>query len=258
MQAIQTTEKQIQKLPEPCNSWKAYAETFPANDRKILELKYASAPFGKMDAVSLLKNSKALLLRIHIITGWTIPANEFMNILVDQLCKKLLESYANVNTDEIEHAFRTRGTSVKDWGKAMNLSLFDEVMTPYLNDRYEVSKLEEQAKGKELQVLPPSKMSDQEIIDTAWDVWNVTGKVDYISDSTYEVLFRHSLIVLSIEQKQQLMTLANTYLCAIEEDDRNYFKNIDRSETQKRYAKKIAVARLFQEYKSAGTKIVLP
>lgn len=211
-----------------------------------------------MNAVDLLKNSKALLLRIHVITGWLIPEKELMNILIDQFGKKILESYSNVNTEEMEHAFRIRDTSVKDWGKALNLSLIDEVMTPYLNDRYEVSKLEEQAKSKtDMKTLPPAKMTDQEIVDTAWDVWSTTGKIDYISENCYQVLVDKSLLVLSNEQKHQLMSAANVYLKELEENDRNYFSNTDRIETQKRYAKKMAVGILFQQYKVTNNKIIL-
>ena len=245
-------------MPAPFSSLKAYEGTLQPAERRILELKYASLPFGKMDDVSLLKKTKALLLRIHVITGWTLPQNEFMGILVDQLSKKLTESYANVNTDEIEHAFRTRGTSVKDWGRAMNLSLLDEVVMPYLTDRFEVSKLEEQAAvAKELPALPTAKMTDQEIVDTAWDVWEATGRLDYISDNTYQVLEKHALIVLSIEEKRQLMTAANTYLNQLEEKDPTLFSVTDRKETQKRYAKKIAVARLFVQHNDQNQRITL-
>lgn len=226
-------------------------------EKRILELKYAATPFGKMNTTDLLKHSKALLLRMHVITGWILPADEFLSILVDQFQKKLLESYPNVNTEEIEAAFRKNSSSVKDWGRSFNLGLLDQVIVPYLNERYELSRLEESIQ-KNITLLPIPKMTDQEIVDTAWDVWNVTRRLDYISENCYEVLTKHYLIVLSIEEKHKLMAAANMYLHSLEENSRDLFAYTDRKETQKRYAKKIAVANLFQEYKGRGITIVLP
>ena len=60
----------------------------------------------------------ALLLKIHAITGWTIPEKKILTVLVDQFRKKILESYPNCNPDEIEYAFRQTGTTaVKGLGK---------------------------------------------------------------------------------------------------------------------------------------------
>lgn len=88
--------------------------------------------------------SKALLMKIHVITGWTIPDSSLLIVLIDQFQKKLVESYPNMNVDEIEWAFRNKGTVVKDWGKAMNLSLIDQVLIPYLDERKTLShELEE-------------------------------------------------------------------------------------------------------------------
>lgn len=92
---------------------------------------------------------KTLLLKIHVITGWTIPDSDLLVILVDQFQKKLVESYPDMNPDEIEFAFRHSGTTVKDWGKAMNLSLIDEVLIPYLGERKTLSHTLEERK------LPP-------------------------------------------------------------------------------------------------------
>jgi hypothetical protein len=118
-----------------------------------------------MSAGELDNWAMALLVKIHVITGWVIPEDEgHMNILVDQFRKKLTESYANVNTDETEYAFRVYGTTVKDWGKSMNLSLIDEVMIPYLEQRAEVSKVEEQ------KALPPAQ-EKEDISDQTMREW---------------------------------------------------------------------------------------
>lgn len=104
---------------------------------------------------------KALLLKIHVITGWVIPErDELLNILVDQFQKKLTEDYGNLNVDEIEYAFRKSGTTIRDWGKAMNLTLIDEVLIPYTKQRLYLSADEERKKADP----PPTKIyTDEEL-----------------------------------------------------------------------------------------------
>lgn len=113
----------------------------------------------------MLENEKviaanAIILKIHVITGWLIPEPAFAEILKDQFIKKMNESYSTVNVDEIEYAFRTYGHAVHDWGKSMNLSIIDEVMIPYLEARRALSKVEEQKKQKQLDA-PKESMSEE-------------------------------------------------------------------------------------------------
>lgn len=125
------------------------AESTP--EGKILSLKYKGKRIGEMNEAEVSLWSKSLLLKIHVITGWVIPELELMTILVEQFQKKLIESYGNMNPEEIEYAFRNSGTTVKDWGKQMNLSLIDEVLIPYLSERLRLShELEERN-------LPPTE-----------------------------------------------------------------------------------------------------
>lgn len=92
------------------------------------------------------KWTAALLLKINVITGWVISEDQ-MEVLADQFGKKLIESYPDMNPEEIEFAFRRDGTIVKDWGKPMNLALIDEVLIPYRNTRHRLSlELEERSK----------------------------------------------------------------------------------------------------------------
>lgn len=90
--------------------------------------------------------ASVLLLKIHVITGWEIPQQELMTILADQFVKKILESYPSVTPEEVEYAFRNKPIELKEWGKSMNISLIDEVMVPYLEKRFEISRIEEQRK----------------------------------------------------------------------------------------------------------------
>lgn len=97
-----------------------------------------------------------------MITGWVIPGDELMMVLIDQFEKKLMESYGMFNTEEIEYAFRLTGTTIEDWGKEMNLNLLDKVLIPYLNQRLYVSADEERKKEK-----PPVQtiLTDQQLED---------------------------------------------------------------------------------------------
>lgn len=81
-----------------------------------------------------------------------------MNILVDQFTKTLIEKYDELNSNEIEFAFRSKGTIVEDWGKSMNLNLLDKVLTPYLNDRYKISEIERQIAYKK--TMPPFSLDN--------------------------------------------------------------------------------------------------
>jgi|GEM_PF-5507657 len=107
----------------------------------------------------------ALILKIYAITGWTVPESTVLAILTDQFRKKMLESYALVNPDEVEYAFRNYGTTVQDWGKQMNLALIDQVMIPYLTRRAELSKVEEQAMEPDPIPAPEADLSAQAMED---------------------------------------------------------------------------------------------
>lgn len=99
-----------------------------------------------MDQAELQSSAKEVLLRVHVITGWVMPPDELTLILIDEFTKKILESYPNVTVAEVCYAFRSGGHEVKEWGKSLNVSIIDEVMIPYLEKRFEVSKYEEQNK----------------------------------------------------------------------------------------------------------------
>lgn len=99
-----------------------------------------------MAPAEVMTSAQEILLRIHVIAGWQMPPDELMLILVDEFSKKVVESYPNVTVNEVAYAFRSGSHLVKEWGKALNISLIDEVMIPYLDRRAEVSRVEEQKK----------------------------------------------------------------------------------------------------------------
>lgn len=126
-------------------------------DNKLIQLKYAAPKIGKLTKTELFNHSMALLLRIHVITGWALPTGEILSVLRDQFSKKLIEDYPSLNVEEIEYAFRRSGTSTEDWGKELNLNLIDKILWPYELRRREASKIEEQRKPP-----PPKKPYDPE------------------------------------------------------------------------------------------------
>ena len=133
-------------------------------EKRIVDLKYKSLQIGNMVEGDLMIWGKSLLLKIHVITGWTIPASdEMLNVLIDQFTKYLFERYPELNPDEIEYAFRKSGTVIEDWGKNLNLNLVDKVLVPYLNERYKVSEMEEKLKHGN----PEQKIFSQEELDNS-------------------------------------------------------------------------------------------
>lgn len=167
-----------------------------------------------MDPALLTVNAKALLLRISIVTGWTNPEGQLLAILVDQFTKKLTEGYQHVNADEMEYAFRNYGTTVKDWGKAVNLSLIDEVMIPFLGARKEASKIEEQKAPVELQPATED-LGDAAMIDWAIEMRQriLSGAVNirFMPPMLYDNLEKMGKLFLSKQMKKEFVVKAINY-----------------------------------------------
>ncbi len=164
------------------------------------------------------KWGKALLVKIHVITGWVIPTGEMLTVLVDQFEKKLFESFPNFNPDEIEFAFRQFGTHVQDWGKQMNLAMIDEVMQPYMNRRYELSQIEEKTDLKKL-ISYKEDLGDQAM--QSWyeeiilRVKNIkTYSVEFIPLQLYEWLDAKKRIQITVSEKKEYLTRAANYRLA--------------------------------------------
>jgi len=176
----------------------------PPEEQKILEKKYAAQRFGTMTDDERFLSAKVLLLKISTITGWTLPISEMLDILIDQFQKTLVEKYQNTNIEEIEYAFRSRGMDVKDWGKALNLSLIDEIMIPYLESRFELSRVEEQ---KSL----PKSQEKKELTQEEWEEWIEAIKkypIELIPVTCYDYLLRIGKINPTPKDKRDYMDKA--------------------------------------------------
>lgn len=192
-------------------------------EQEMLNLKYKSTPFGKMTEDDLRLHAKGLLVKISIITGWIIPEDAaYYRILSQQFEKKLTESFHTVNPDEFEYAFRN-DTQVKDWGKAMNLSLIDEVMIPYLEKRRELSQVEEQKQPKMIE--HKEDMSDKSMKDWIESVKaDVKGRkttVEFMPLMVYDYLIKTGELNPTKQEKNEYLVKAVAYRHQCLLDDKN-------------------------------------
>jgi hypothetical protein len=131
------------------------------DEKSIIEAKYTGKRFDQMSYEEITDASFELLVKIHIISGWNFPIEkEFQAVLTQQFRYKLLESYSACTSAELEYAFRT-ATTVKDWGKDINLMLIDEVMRPYFHKRMEISKKEEKMKSPNQKIYTDKEITNQ-------------------------------------------------------------------------------------------------
>lgn len=201
---LQKTDQKGLASYQPASKMTLPGLTNEEND--ILALKYKSPRYGKMSDVELLISAKVAIFKIGVITGWPVPSDEHLEVLIDQFTKKLKESYADVNPDELEYAFRSN-TTVKDWGKSMNLALIDEILAPYLSARVSVSRLEEQAKKPPMAAIADIPMSDEELLKATFEVYKVVPNYEFIPSSLYNYLAASREIKVPEEEKREIMNI---------------------------------------------------
>lgn len=172
----------------------------------LLSTKYKSKRFGELSENDVMLHANALVARISIITGWVIPDDEFyLNTLISEFVKFLTEKYHDLNPDEIAYAFRTYGTTVKDWGKSMNLSLIDEPIRKYLSVRACLSEMEERkAPVNDKPLLIEPIFDENELLSSVKFIYQKTKKVGLLSAQAYDILAARKVIDLSIEQKKTI------------------------------------------------------
>ncbi len=193
-------------------------------EEQVIDLKYKSKPFGGMTKDELFVSIHLLLTKIQVITGWDMPPNEKLDILIDQTARKFIESYPTVNADEMEYAFRNNG-GVQNWGKAMNLNLVDEVMTPYLQKRKELSRMEEEKKNRLIE-LPAPEITDEEFIESVKISYKATKSWKIIPVAAYNVLYKAGKINLTEEKKEVIKeTVKEVFPDLSEKEQLNYCKS---------------------------------
>lgn len=177
-------------------------------EAQIIRAKYGGTRFRNMTDEQLDLWGDAMLLKIAVITGWMLPTEKLQNILVDQFKKKLMESYADTTTEEIEYAFRNYGCQMKDWGKQLNLALIDEVMQPYLQKRRQQSFVEEQAAPTLLLESKKEDMSEEAMQE--WLEREVqfikTGKpFELVPLELYDFLDKRGEIIATNDEKYEYL-----------------------------------------------------
>lgn len=208
--------KQIQQ-PNSLAVLKKILPNLSTQEQKIVEIKYQSTPVGKMDAIKLKAAAAALLAKIHVITGWNFPEEvEFQKILKEQFVKKLVENYETVNCDEIEYAFRNY--PVKEWGKNMNINLISEVMDPYLNQRLEISKMEESS-TRELPAPKEPEMPDDDFIELNRNIFLKSKLFGLVHPKCYDILVKQGKLKLSDEQKEDIRKKVRANFFSLENKD---------------------------------------
>lgn len=179
--------------------------TLTAEEYRVCELQYKEQPLARMTPEVVKGHSTGLLIKISIITGWSIPEQkEIKNVLYEQFGKKLVEDYGSLNVQEIEYAVRSYGTSIKDWGKSINLSLIDQAIEPYLLRRAEIRKLEVSAiKQPQLQEVhePVDYEAMVEVVRKTYLKTKLTG---LIPAPIYDILSERKDIDLDLEEKTKL------------------------------------------------------
>lgn len=184
------------------------------NESKILELKYTGKRFGEMNDDERWFAAQTILLKIHAIKGWSIPISELMDILIDQFQQKLNEGYKNVTIAEMEYAFRNN-IDTKDWGKSLNLSLIDEVMIPYLENRYDLSSQEESLKKNKM-IEEKKELTDQE--KQEWiDEWKNKQDInlELIPIIFYDYLNKQTILNVNSQDKFDYFDKAASQIKAI-------------------------------------------
>lgn len=149
-------------------------------------------------------HARGLIYRIAIVTGWVVPDDkEYRNVLYDQFSKKMVESYSDLNIDEILYAMRQYGTTVKDWGKSINLALIDEVIVPYIAARKEISAIEERITnpGKMIESTSEMIVDDDEFLNTVKSVYLKSRLTGLIPVRAYDLLTERKDIDLTNDEK---------------------------------------------------------
>ncbi|CAL1518156.1 hypothetical protein MMC2321_01897 [Chitinophaga sp. MM2321] len=148
-------------------------------------------------------------MKISVITGWQIPeSSEYVTILDDQLKKKLVDDYQDLNIDEFEYALRTYGTKIKDWGKGLNLALIDDAICEYIGIRQHLSSLEEQKRSKQPEL--PALSSGPVDWSAEWEKIKESARngalnQSYIITPIYDWLKRTNQLTVSGEARKQIL-----------------------------------------------------
>lgn len=237
-------------------------------------IKYQCRPFREMAVHEIGNHSLALLIRIHAITGWNIPEHEdYLNPLVSEFTKLLMESYKDLNPEEIAYAVRNYGLEVKDWGKNMNLSLIDKPISEYRRVRKCLSDMEEKKQVPAVAYKP----GEQELVSmrrqvieeryqaylqgqTGFELQPVNGIETLSADNFCEGDLHKMFIDNAIERiksalvKEHELLLYKNMLPHAADKQKEIYAVVRQSEKVVMLAKKMALVYCFAAFQKAGFK----
>jgi hypothetical protein len=176
-----------------------------------LKLKYILPRISDTPAIDVGRHAKGLLFRLHTITGWKLPDDEyFLNTLVSEFTQYLVEKCGDLNPEEIAHAFRHYSLGIQDWGKSMNLSLIDEPIREYRIRRRELSELEERLSMQQKAVKSGELTAATCDWSKEWEELKEKAKNGQIRNAViltpvYDWLVREGILTLSKEEKWDLV-----------------------------------------------------
>lgn len=174
----------------------------------MIALKYSGPRFSSIPDEDIQLHAMGLLIRLHAVTGWRIPEDEvILNTLVSEFSKFLAERFADLNPEEVAYAFRNYATGIKDWGKSMNLSLIEEPLQEYRNERRRLSELEERAKTSAIPSQLPAGECDW---SEQWESLKEQAKNGQIDEAIiltpmYDWLVRQGLLTVDEDEKRWLI-----------------------------------------------------
>ena len=241
------------------NHLKTICTRLPPVEALLIQRKYSAPAIGKLQPLQRMATGKHLLIQVCVITGWSLPKNSdpkveehLQNALFDQMAKYLLEMWPTLNHEEIEHAFRTKSSNVKDWGKAINLSLFTEVLEPYMVERKAASEREDAMAAKiesEAKQLPAEKMTPNELLRTAYEIWQGMKNWEFIMVGAWDAIKELKLFPLTIEEQKNYLSAAKAIAAQKEDKNPNEFKGEDKDWWIKNTAGKLATNKYFESLK---------
>jgi len=175
-------------------------------EAQMVEMKYAAKRFGLMNDTEIDLAATKLIITVSVITGWTPPPGEFCIALEAQLVKKIRESYQFLNMEEVEYAFRQKALNMKDWGKVINISMLDDVLARYLDERFDLSHQEERVR------MTPAIEQKKELSPEEWEEWlaeiSCEKQLNKIPSVSYDYLAKIGKINLTPKEKNSLMLRA--------------------------------------------------
>lgn len=217
-----------------------------------MKAKYSAPRFGVLAPDLLADHVAALIFKIHVITGWEVPNNDlYLNALQDQLRKKLTEDCADLNPSEVEYAFRQYSYRVENWGKNMNLNLFDKVINIYRAARAEVSEVEAR------NVLPPEnqiaapEITGEELTRYALEYYKRTGDYRLLPAECYDYLTAAGYLKITDAEKRDMIkavqVMVDNKLLTDAEFKKDFKELRDKKEWYRATAKRMIVANYFKK-----------